>query len=130
MARIQILELPDEEGPDSHLVTRFALILDQLEGGVAGPVNQTGSFAGFARECGARASLVTEDTIDLPDQATAQIGAVSVKVEPDLTAFEEGVRASIERAQAAIVDAVKGPEFDVLVGGKRIDEPHPRSNRS
>ncbi|MFK8844691.1 hypothetical protein [Streptomyces sp. Ac-502] len=66
MARIQILELPTiyREGSDDE--TPFAVIVDQCSSvpDVNGVLNV--SWERFAKNVGARALMVTPDTVELP----------------------------------------------------------------
>jgi hypothetical protein len=121
MARIQILELPSEEGDDGKTVTPFALIVDRCSGDeLRGDFGN--DLANFRDMCGARAAIASVGTIDIDTPTTAQIGTVSVKVEPDVSGFEEAVTAAIERAQNAIVDAVTPKPTRIHYG---LDEPEP-----
>lgn len=113
MARIQILDLPDEETPDGNMVTRFALVLDQYDEPIA---EHTARYlTEFRERCGACALVVFPGVVDIDSPAVAQIGTVSVKVEPDLDGFETAITAAIERAERAIVDAVR-PKIGVTPG--------------
>lgn len=121
MARIQILELPSEEGDDGKIVTPFALIVDQYDEPITEHMAQ--SFTDFRERCGARGMLVFTTVVDVPGLSAddvakingrPSIGTVAVDVVPDLTGFEEAVRAAVE--------AIGPQEVGVHVGDKRIDE--------
>lgn len=60
MARLQILHLPDVHVGDT-VEQPFALVLDQADQ----HSEFTENFSLFAGACGARAALITQDTIDI-----------------------------------------------------------------
>lgn len=120
MARIQILELPMEEGDDGKVVTPFLLIVDEYTGPTDVPTVE--AWQELAKRCGARHIFLIEDRIDLvgptPEEIAAssqrtEIGTATVKVEPDLSGFEAAITAAIERAQNAIVDALTPPKITI-----------------
>jgi hypothetical protein len=102
MARIQILELPSEEDANERFVTPFALIIDQC-GDELRDALLDGGLAEFRERCGARAALVTAETIDIERPASTNIGTVSVKVVPELDEFRE----QVERAASDVQDRLK-----------------------
>ncbi|WTW93632.1 hypothetical protein OG216_09695 [Streptomycetaceae bacterium NBC_01309] len=127
MARIQILELPDEEGDDGKTVTPFALIIDQCEypDGVMSraeldAINE--SFRQFARECGARASLAASATIEVPGLTAEQVatingphvGTAAIEIVPDFTGFESAIRETVE--------AIGPQKVGVYVGKEEISD--------
>jgi hypothetical protein len=107
MARIQILELPegasDERSP-------FAVIIDQVQD-VDALRTSLGLDSSVRDAMGARVILAFEETVDIPanepayateltgegDSVTA--GVVHLKVEPDLTGFDESLGAALAGAQ-------------------------------
>lgn len=112
MARIQILQLPDEwDGDNSR--TPFALILDQAgEGEAEHYAEMTEALRSFKDDIGARAVLVTTTTIDIPanwvhTDGDGVAGAVRIKVEPDLDGFRQQVQAAVDDAQQRVVDALR-----------------------
>jgi len=102
MARIQILELPSEE-VGNVCVTPFAIIVDQYEGD---PLSPSGSDIGrFLDRCGARVSLITPETIDIPGLTPEEmaaygprphVGTATVDVVPNLMGFADAIRQTVE----------------------------------
>ncbi|WP_326768851.1 hypothetical protein OG978_33785 [Streptomyces sp. NBC_01591] len=115
MARIQILELPTvyrEHGEDE---TPFVLVIDQtapqrIALGVDTPWRDY--WQDIADKVGARAAIVTPETIDIPANEVTLTEAtdgnvVRIRVEPDLAGFREQVLAEVARAQADVRAALK-----------------------
>lgn len=126
MARIQILELPSEEGDDGKIRTPFLFIVDEYTGPT--DVAAVEAWNELAKRCGAQHIFLTKERVDLvgptPEEIAAcsqqsGIGTATVKVEPDLSGFETAITAAIERAQNAIVDAVARPDIRVHYGDGR-----------
>jgi hypothetical protein len=110
MARIQILELPTEEVGDVS-VTPFAIILDQLDYADLGTddIKILGAqLAKFARECGARTSLATEHTIEVPGLTAEEIATIN-------RPLTDGIR--------ELVETVKPRDFGVHID----DAPEPNA---
>lgn len=107
MARIQILNLPGEGNP-------FAIIVDQA----ADDFDSVMKLPANTHELlGARAVLVFDGTVDIPDDDqsstdTVDGGTVSVKVIPDLSAFAPAVEAAIDDANRRIARARTGLKAD------------------
>jgi hypothetical protein len=104
MARIQILELPMEHGPDDQVVTPFVLILDQCSAAeMQGHLGN--ALANLRDACGARAALIAAETIDLvgptPEEIAAcsqrpDVGTATVKIVPDMSGFVDAIREAVE----------------------------------
>lgn len=110
MARLQILELPD--GPDD---TRppFVLVVDQTvpERVVLAP--GTGKvldrWEEFASRMGARAVIVTPETVDIPANDVpldAEGKPIRWPIEPDFTDFREQVQQEVHAAQQELAQAL------------------------
>jgi ABC-type amino acid transport substrate-binding protein len=113
MARIQILELPTEHHGDD-MVTPFVLVIDQWPDV---PVDEPAVIAAWkkmAEDAGARTVILTEDTVDIPaNTVTLDDGhVVRLKVEPDLSGFEDDVAKAIAAARQKI---------GLYLGEQRID---------
>lgn len=118
MARIQVLELPDVHHADGTYETPFVIVFDQASDAIFGDGTEDAqSFGvwrdGFALRTGARAVLVTADTIDIPandwtlaagpeDDSAPAAGVVRLRVVPDLTGFIASVDEQISAAHARI----------------------------
>ncbi|KOT94485.1 hypothetical protein ADK70_12460 [Streptomyces rimosus subsp. pseudoverticillatus] len=99
MARIQILELPTISLGDDAYETPFAVIVDQCSSvpDVNGVLNV--SWERFAKNVGARALMVTPDTVEIP--------ANEVPVNPGFEQFREQVQQEIAKAQADMMNSLK-----------------------
>lgn len=106
MARIQILELPMQEGDDGKTVTPFAIILDDCGNDGFG-LRSSGGFDAFARECGARACLISDMPVEVPGLTAEEIATINRPT-------TEAVR--------GIVDAVKPSEIHVHIGDREITD--------
>ncbi|MGW4223020.1 hypothetical protein ACWEG1_06135 [Streptomyces bauhiniae] len=121
MARLQILQLPEDAGDDRP---PFVLVIDQArltdfypstEGKSIYQVAQerltlVDSLDEMADRLGARAVLVFEDTIDIPANETpvAPDGyPIRVRVEGDFNQFRDQVQAEIAKAQAELADTLR-----------------------
>lgn len=130
MARIQILELPMQEGDDGKVVTPFALIIDQYDESIG--EHTAKYFAEFRERCGARAMVIFPGVVDIPSLSAEEvatinqshIGTATVDVVPDLTRFETAITDAIERAQNALIHALgtgHAGSVGVYVGDKKVD---------
>lgn len=106
MARIQILELPEGPG-DSQ--PPFVLVVDEWEP----QVSWVNPWEAFGNKIGARAVVVTPETIEIPvaevtlstlNEATDG-NVVRLRVEPDLSGFREKVEEEVLHAQDRLTSA-------------------------
>lgn len=103
MSRIQILELPEGAGDDRP---PFVLVVDEWEpqGSWTSPWQELGN------KIGARAVVVTPETIEIPAAEVtlstlnerADGNVVRVRVEPDLSRFEDAVADAMASAQKRV----------------------------
>lgn len=119
MARIQILELPMQEGDDGKVVTPFLLIVDEYTGPT--DVFTVEAWNELAKRCGARHIFLTPERIDLVGPTPEEIAACSQKVGEDevtdapqsdaLTEFVNGFRQTVAKfvASAAKNEPEAGP---------------------
>ncbi|MEU4967789.1 hypothetical protein [Streptomyces smyrnaeus] len=113
MARLQILELPEVERADGTHETPFALVLDQtvpervvLAPGTGKVLDRWEEFAG---RMGARAVIVTPETVDIPANDVpldAEGKPIRWPIEPDFTGFREQVQQEVHAAQQELAQTL------------------------
>lgn len=97
MARIQILELPSEEGDDGKTITPFALILDEFDVDESGPPF---GIEHFAERCGARAFMISSMTIETPGLTADEIATIN---RPLMDGMREFVDAAFAKHDEAVM---------------------------
>ena len=126
MTRLQILELPegvnDERAP-------FVLVIDQYEPEPYPDVPDRSQLEGLAEKIGARAVLVFDETIDIPANEPPTysngetFGTVRVRLEPDLTGWDDILARAIAQAREAVNDKLAVKIGDKETGGTVNETP-------